>query len=370
MDDSLYRLKNEEELLSPALIYYKDLIVKNTQLAIEMAGSAARLWPHVKSHKTRELIRLSMEMGINRFKCATIMEVEMVASCGAGHVLLAYPLIGPNIPRFLAVTARFPETHFYVLGDDLGALSELNDACKAADRKLDLFIDVNLGMNRTGVPLRELLAFTEKAAAFSNLPLVGLHCYDGHNHESDLAERKAAVAGQMAVVEEVRAVLREEGIQTPLVICGGSPSFPCHIAEAESFLSPGTLFIWDRGYQQNLPDLKFTPAGILMTRVISHPDKGIFTLDLGYKGIASDPAGDRGLLLGVPGAKPLFQSEEHWVWTMPEGKEDERPPIGKVLYVVPTHICPTSALYRAIKVVSGEKRIADEEWIVAARNRD
>jgi len=370
MDDLLYRLKNEDELLSPALIYYKDLIERNTQLAIEMAGSPERLWPHVKSHKTAELIRLQMGMGIDRFKCATIMEVAMVASCGAGHILLAYPLVGPNIARFLAVTARFPATHFYVLGDDIAALSQLNDACREQGRTFDLFVDVNLGMNRTGVPLRELLAFTRQAAAFSHLSLVGFHCYDGHNHERDLAERKAAVESQMAQVEQVRTALRQEGIRTPLIISGGSPSFPCHLAEAESFLSPGTLFLWDWGYQQNLPDLKFTPAAVLMTRVISHPDKGIFTLDLGYKAIASDPPGDRGLLLGVPGAKPLFQSEEHWVWAMPEGKEDDRPPIGKVLYVIPTHICPSSALYRAVKVATSAERIASEEWAVAARNRD
>ena len=60
MDDMLYRLENEEELLSPQLIYYEELIKKNTALAIKMAGSPERLWPHVKSHKTRELIRLQM----------------------------------------------------------------------------------------------------------------------------------------------------------------------------------------------------------------------------------------------------------------------------------------------------------------------
>ena len=370
MDDMLYRLENEEELLSPQLIYYEELIKKNTALAIKMAGSPERLWPHVKSHKTRELIRLQMEMGINHFKCATIMETDMVASCGARHILLAYPLIGPNIPRFLEVTARWPQTHFYVLGDDLDALAQLNVACVGQKRTFDLFVDVNLGMNRTGVPLRELLVFTRKAAAFSHLPLIGFHCYDGHNHESDIDERRASVKSQMAAFGKIREVLRTEGIETPVIICGGSPSFPCHIPEGESYLSPGTLFLWDRGYQKNLPDLRFTPAAALLTRVISHPDTGIFTLDLGYKGIASDPPGERGQLLGIPGAEPLFQSEEHWVWKMPEGKEGERPPVGKVLYVIPTHICPTSALYRAVKVVPSGSRTADKEWEVAARNRD
>ena len=53
---------------------------------------------------------------------------------------------------------------------------------------------------------------------------------------------------------------------------------------------------------------------------------------------------------------------------MPEGHEAERPEIGAVMYVVPTHICPTTALHRAAKTAEGGRAIG--EWVVAARNRD
>ena len=64
---------------------------------------------------------------------------------------------------------------------------------------------------------------------------------------------------------------------------------------------------------------------------------------------------------------PAFQSEEHWVFRMKEGKEDKRPQIGTMLYVIPTHICPTSALYSDILVAEGGKITA--KWPVTARNR-
>ena len=100
-EDMPYRLTNENDVASPALIYYPDIIRENTRLAVDMAGGAARLWPHVKSHKMAELIDMQMDMGVTRFKCATISEMALTCSRGAAHVLLAYPLY-----RWLHVSAR------------------------------------------------------------------------------------------------------------------------------------------------------------------------------------------------------------------------------------------------------------------------
>ena len=368
-EDAPYRLANENDIASPALIYYPDIIRENTRLAIDMAGGPARLWPHVKTHKMAELIDMQMEMGIRRFKCATISEMNLTCSRGAEHVLLTYPLLGPNVGKFLDTAAKYPNTACYALGDSFEALALLDEACAKRGATTRWLCDVNLGMDRTGVPLDGLADFCREAAArFSRLRFSGLHCYDGQNHQSDLRERQAAVSGQMSRVTSARAALTATGIETPIVIAGGSPSFPCHAPEEGVFLSPGTVFVWDWGYETNYSDLPFRPGAALLTRVVSHPTPGVFTLDLGYKAIAADPAGQRGYLLDGKGAYPLFQSEEHWTWRMPEGHEDERPAIGAVMYVIPTHICPTTALHRAAKL--GVDGRAAGEWVVAARNRD
>jgi len=367
-EDALYRLENESEIASPALIYYPDVIRANTRLAIDMAGGAARLWPHVKSHKMAELIDMQMDMGITRFKCATISEMEMTCRRGAEHVLLAYPLVGPNIGRFLDTAAKYPDTTCYALGDSMEALAALDGACGTRGVTANWMCDVNMGMDRTGVQLDRLADFCREAAGrFSHLCFAGLHCYDGQNHQRDAAERQAAVDAQMAKAFSACGALRAAGVEAPIVIAGGSPTFPCHVGEEGVFLSPGTVFLWDWGYQKGYPDLPFVPGAALLTRVVSHPAPGLFTLDLGCKAIASDPAGQRGCLLDGKGAYPLFQSEEHWTWRMPEGREAERPAIGEVMYVIPTHICPTTALHRAAKL--GVNGRAEGEWVVAARDR-
>ena len=364
-DESAYRLADERELASPSLIYYPDVIRRNTERAIELAGGPGRLWPHVKSHKLTELIAMQRALGIDRFKCATLAELRMTAGCGAAHALLAYPLVGPNIGLFLDTVSAYPDTHMYALADSLPALRALDAACAARGLRVDWLCDVNMGMDRTGVPTGELAAFCREAARLEHVKLVGLHCYDGHNHQHDADERARAVDGQMAAVERARAELCAQGVDTPVVIAGGSPSFACHARREGVFLSPGTVFLWDWGYASAYPELPFEPGAALLTRVVSHPAADTFTLDLGYKAIASDSAGERGVLLGCPHAHPLFQSEEHWTWRMEPGHE--RPEIGRELYVIPTHICPTTALHSAVRVARGGRTVGT--WRVAARDR-
>lgn len=360
-----YKVENEDRILSPALIYYKDLILKNTQETIRIADGAGRLWPHVKSHKMKKMLEMQMKMGITRFKCATLAEARMAAECGAAHILLAYPLVGPNIPAYIALTKEFPGSTFYALIDDLHCLQAVAAETQRQQAKLGFFVDVNMGMNRTGVETARLYDFVKAAVQILSPAFSGLHCYDGHVHTTDLTQRGAEVSAMTQAIAAVIDRLEQEGIEMPMIIAGGSPSFPCHAATPRVFLSPGTVFLWDSGYAQNYPDLPYIPAAAVLTRVISHPKPGMFSLDLGCKGIASDPQGCRGIAVGLHHAEAVFQSEEHWTYRMLPGHEAERPTIGSVFYVIPTHICPTTALYSAA-LVAENGQITDT-WTVDAR---
>ena len=187
-----YELKKTEEIISPSLIYYVDIIRKNIEKAIEKAGSPERLWPHVKSHKSLDLVKLQMEYGITKFKTATVAEAEMVAEAGAEQIILAYPLVGPNIGRYIKLAKAYPNSHFYAIGDDAGQLSGLSEACEREQIRMDVLVDVNMGMNRTGVSIEKLEALCRFAAELPGIRLAGLHCYDG-SHEQDFEKRDADV---------------------------------------------------------------------------------------------------------------------------------------------------------------------------------
>src|SRR5450759_544199 len=107
LNDGWYLIENADEVSSPSLLIYPDRIEANIKKVIEIAGSADKLRPHVKTHKMSEIIKLQIKYGIHKFKCATISEAEMVARCGAPDILLAVQPVGPNIERFFKLQQAF-----------------------------------------------------------------------------------------------------------------------------------------------------------------------------------------------------------------------------------------------------------------------
>lgn len=362
-----YHFAGEELIPSPQLVYYKPLLEENLRRTIALAGGPQRLWPHVKTHKMARVIQMQVAQGVTRFKTATIAEAEMCAENGATDVVLAYPLIGPNIPRFLALSAGFPNVRFYAIADDTHQVQLLSDAAVAAGQTVRVLMDMDLGQHRTGVPLDQA---AERYALWDKLPgiqMKGMHCYDGHRHESDLAVRDKAVREVDAVLQQIKAQLTAAGLDCSSCIMGGTPSFPCHAQATTDYLSPGTCLVQDAGYDAAYPDLHFIPAAAVLTRVVSRPTPDTFTTDLGTKAVASDPEPVRAVLAEMPWAKPILQNEEHWVLQVPPEHVKDIPPIGTVLYAIPWHVCPTSALYPSVPVVENEQLLG--WWEVTARNR-
>jgi len=360
-----YHFQGEEAIDSPSLVYYQDIIEENIKKSVDLAGNADRLWPHIKTHKMASLLKMQIERGITRFKCATIAEAELCAIAGVANTLMAYPLVGPAIARFAKLREKYAGTVFWAIGDNLEQLRLLGKTASSSLNKsaVNVLIDVNLGMNRTGVLPEKLEEFYLQAKKIEGLSIKGFHCYDGHLGIKDINERRAAVSSATEKFWEVKKSLEKQGHEIPVLIMGGTPTFACHRETNGVYLSPGTFFVNDYGYSSKFPDLDFTPGAAILSRVISHPAADLFTLDTGHKAIAADKE-DRGMIADLPQAKPVLQSEEHWVWKL-EGSS--LPPIGTVLYIIPSHICPTSALYPGVIVVKNGKQT--DYWEVGGRNR-
>ena len=365
----IYTVRDTSAVFSPALLFYKDLIRRNIARAIEMAGSPSKLRPHAKTHKTREIIRLELEAGITKHKCATLAEAEMIASCGAPDVLIAYPIVGPNIARLVQLIGTYPQCRFAVLADDSAAVRALSDVMQTNDRTVDVLIDLDIGMHRTGIaPGPNAVALYELIAVSPGLKPGGFHVYDGHNHQESVAEREEAVRKLLAPVLEMRTAVQGKGLPVPRLVVGGTPTFPvfCRLDLPGAELSPGTFVLHDKGYGTRYADMSgFTPAALLLTRVISRPTPTRVTLDLGYKAVASDPPAERRcFLLDVPDYKIIGQNEEHLIIETPAA---ESFPPGTAVFAMPWHICPTCALHRQAYVVE-DGRITGQ-WDIAARDR-
>lgn len=320
----------------------------------------------MKTHKTRDITQLYLQHGINKHKCATLKEAEVLAEAGVTDVLIAYPMVGPNQQRLCDLAARFPQTRFAVLGDDREMLRLLDQAAKAKGVKAGLFVDFNVGQDRTG--LQQEPAWLADLPRFTQLSLVGVHLYDGHNTSTKPEERQAQVQRTYQRACDVRSHLQQYATAPLEIVLGGTPAFILlskHIDDAHVSLSPGTCILHDAGYQQKYPELGFVPAAAVLTRCISRPGPHLVTFDVGTKAICADPPfGMRVQLVGLEHAKCTLHNEEHYVVETDQASHWKP---GDVAYAIPMHICPTVAMYNQAHVVEDGKVTTVIE--IAARGR-
>jgi D-serine deaminase-like pyridoxal phosphate-dependent protein len=189
--DCRYTIDDPFDLLSPSLVIFRDLARKNLVEMITMARGPNRLRPHVKTHKMAQVVRMARELGISKHKCATIAEAEMVAASGGTDVLLAYPLVGPNLLRWARLIRAYPGTTFRAIVDHPDSARALSEAVQDLDRPVPVLVDLEVGMGRTGIdPGEPAAALYALIARLPNLEADGLHAYDGHINETDVEARR------------------------------------------------------------------------------------------------------------------------------------------------------------------------------------
>jgi D-serine deaminase-like pyridoxal phosphate-dependent protein len=365
-ENNWYIIQDIEKLDTPALVIYPERVKENIDILKGMIDDMARLRPHVKTHKSKDATILMLDAGITRFKCATIAEAEMLGMCQAPDVLLAYQPIGPKLERFIKLINAYPQTKFSCLVDNKTAAQNISDAALIHQLKINVYIDLNVGMNRTGIaPGLSALQLYMDCDKLPGLKPVGLHAYDGHLHDADLAIRTKKCNEAFEPVKKLQQDIKQKGYPEPVIIAGGSPTFPIHAKREVVECSPGTFVYWDRGYSLICPEQSFLTAALVISRVISLPDDTKLCLDAGHKSVsAENELNKRIYFLNAPELVMTGQSEEHLVVDAGKGHHYK---VGDVLYGLPYHVCPTIALYeRAITI---ENNKISGEWRNIARDR-
>jgi D-serine deaminase-like pyridoxal phosphate-dependent protein len=360
-----YSINNVEELDSPALVVFPERIKENLRVLKAFVPDTTRLRPHVKTNKCPEVCKLMMDAGIKKFKCATIAEAEMLAMIGASDVLLAYQAIGPRGVRLSQLIKKYPATQFACLIDNETTATELSATAEKHGLQIKVFLDLNVGMNRTGIVPEKALPLFLHCKSLKGLNPVGLHAYDGHHNDSDFAIRtKGSDEGFARVDTLQQAILKQTGVLATIVT-GGNTTISIHAKRKNIECSPGTFIFWDYGYHKKFAEQHFVFAALLVTRVISKPTDETICIDLGHKAVASEnPLNNRVYFLNAPELQPVSQSEEHLIL---KAEKENSYKVGDVLYGVPFHICPTVALHETVAVVENNR--VTGTWNIVARKR-
>lgn len=366
-----YRISEIENVLTPALVIYPEIIESNISRTLAlMQGDANRWRAHIKTAKLNYTLRKLVENGVRNFKCATTLELLQACRNGAADVLLAYPVMGPNARRAREIADEFPKVRIGVLVENELQLRQWRGS------SIRVFLDINPGMNRTGLEISDIqnIFALIQAVHSKGLQFGGLHYYDGQFGGVEEAERIAAAhTGYDRLIELVNEI-RRRGFNTPEVITAGTPTFPASLSYPQfrdrEFLhrvSPGTIVYCDAvSLAQLSKDYGYAPAAMVLTRIVSHPHPGIITCDAGHKSVSADAGVPTCVVVGHPELDPQSPSEEH----LPMRVADDRqsPEVGESLLLIPRHVCPTVNNFDCAVLVRDGRIESVEE--VSARGRE
>jgi D-serine deaminase-like pyridoxal phosphate-dependent protein len=318
---------------TPCFVIFEDGIRRNLRRTAEACGDIRRLMPHVKTHRADWIVRLLLGEGVEAFKCATPAEVEMVLDAGAKYVLWAYPSVNPgNIARVLAAAGRHADARVTGLVDSLHGLDSWLTGLRNGFPNVDLRVDLDPGMGRTGVAMTSE-AVDLALAVNSAGRLAGFHVYDGHI-KGQRAERRRQVLENAAKVRELLAILQPKGVEADLV-SGGSYTFDIWPNDLARHVSPGSWTYSSAQHHAELPDLGWEQAAFVLATVTS-VQSGTATLDAGSKAISPDKPLPQRFYWD---RRIIMMSEEHAV------VEADNLQIGDRVLLTPQHTCTTAYLY-------------------------
>jgi D-serine deaminase-like pyridoxal phosphate-dependent protein len=331
-----YKIENAEALLTPALVIYPEIVDRNIAATLRLLGGEANRWrPHLKTAKLGFIMQKLVSKGVVNAKCSTTVELAAACESGMTDVLLAYAVVGANARRVREIAEKYPNVRISVLVENVEQI-----AAWSASR-IGIFVDVNPGMDRTGISQDAIDAIIALVRA-AGPQFRGLHWYDGHMSATSLEEReKLAHKGYDRLMEIVHAVGPLEE-----VITSGTPAFPCAATYAPfksgKFVhrtSPGTVVYSDATSIKQLPaEWGYQPAALVVATVVSHPKPNVVTCDAGHKSVSADAGVPTCAVAGRADLTPLKPSEEHLPIEVSGGAVPE---IGDLLYLIPRHVCPT-----------------------------
>jgi D-serine deaminase-like pyridoxal phosphate-dependent protein len=341
--DEKYRVSDANDVLTPALIVYPDVIAANIARTLRVLDNKAERWrAHIKTSKLGFTLRMLLENGVRTFKCATTLELLTACSIGAEDVLVAYPVMAANARRVRAIAEQFLSVRISVLAETPEQVMQWRGS------RVGIFLDINPGMNRTGIDQKNSSRVMQLIREIENckLDFRGLHYYDGQYGSMEAAERtSAAHAGYDRLLQLIQEI-QQNGFRVPEIVTAGTPTFPCSLTykgfQSPGFahrVSPGTLVYNDAVSLAQLPqEFGYEPAVLVLSRVVSHPASDIVTCDAGHKSVSADAGVPTCVVIGHPELRPLSPSEEHLPLQL---KESRGPSIGDAVYLLPRHVCPT-----------------------------
>ena len=174
--------------------------------------------------------------------------------------------------------------------------SALDEAARDFGVRLDVLVEVNVGMDRCGVePGAPVVALAQAVAACRNLRFAGLQAYQGSaQHVRRYEDRLAAIDRAAEQIKTTLELLERAGLNAETVSGGGTGSFEFELQTGVwNELQCGSYVFMDADYLKNLradgaPGSIFEPSLFLLATVMSRPAPERAIVDVGLKSVSVD----------------------------------------------------------------------------------
>jgi D-serine deaminase-like pyridoxal phosphate-dependent protein len=349
---------------TPCIVIDESIVRQNIQNMVKglrSCGIAHR--PHFKTHKSLRYARLQLEMGAVGITCASLGEAEALVDGGITDLFIAYPIIGDiKIKRLMRLSRR---ADLRTAVNSPEGAQRLGEAFATNDASIKVLIELDGGMNRSGITLGNIADFAKTINQLPGLNIIGVMTYRGNIYGmTGEAEYAADTKKEAESLLEAQRILRNAGIEAA-VLSGGSsfsgkfPQYLRGIGEARA----GTYIFNDVSQLSTGMVDKNDCALTVLATVVTRPDETHAVIDAGSKALSSDLTKYHegyGYVIEYPGAVIYKLSEEHGYLRLPEGTDLK---VGDQIRIVPNHVC--AAVNLADSVWSWDGGIYTEQRVDA-----
>jgi len=357
-------------LLTPALVIELDKFEANLLRHQRICGETGlRMRPHAKTHKCSEIAKRQVEAGAVGVCCATLHEAEVMTGAGIDGVLITSPVVGAaRIGRMIKLAAK--AKRFKLVADNPANLRAISEAASSLDATLEVLVDIDIGMQRTGVATPEdAVHLARLVSEAPNLTYRGVQAYSGRvQHINDLAERRDVYGAQLARLEIVIEALAAAGLPPAIVTGGGTGSLVIDI-ETGIFTEhqTGSYIFMDVEYNEvSMPiagNIPFQTSLLMQCTVVSNNAVGFVTINGGFKTFATDGPKPEVADPELSGSVYDRFGDEHGKIVL--GLGNAAPELGAPVSLITPHCDPTVNLHNYLHCVRGDRLV--DIWPIDAR---
>jgi D-serine deaminase-like pyridoxal phosphate-dependent protein len=277
------------DLDTPSLLLDLDTLEKNiATIATRCRNSQVDWRPHTKGHKSPVIAQKCIAAGAIGITCAKLGEAEVMAAAGIRDILIANQIVGTQKINRLVNLQRL--ANVVVAVDDPGHIKTIGEAATRIGVQVRVLIEVNVGMNRSGVepgePVAELAALANETKGITYAGIMG---YEGHAMGMPDDEKEAECKRCVGLLSDSIAALKSRGLESPIVSAGGTGTLAfTPDLDGVTEIQAGGGVMMDTYYANRLGARGLDFALTVLASVVSHREPGRAVIDSGRKTVHGD----------------------------------------------------------------------------------